>query len=123
MATLKKEMGAEGKNITKQILELRWQHFEQRRQEKLKILLEERQVIMNEEASGAWVPQSQSKIMQAAGSYHSSHGKRSAVAGSKMISGGSSGGVVDSAMLERERQTLEKIKQKQVTPAILIHNL
>lgn len=42
--------------MTDELLEIRWQHFEQRRKEKIKVLLEERLMIMNEEAQGIWGP-------------------------------------------------------------------
>jgi hypothetical protein len=35
-------------------MELRWQHYEDRRKEKIKILTNERNLIMEEEAQGIW---------------------------------------------------------------------
>jgi hypothetical protein len=37
-------------------LQMRWSHIEQRRREKIKVIKEERQIIIMEEASGQWVP-------------------------------------------------------------------
>ena len=47
---LKKELGTEGKQLTKQLMELRWEHYEERRKEKIKILVDERNIIIHEEA-------------------------------------------------------------------------
>ena len=36
---LKKELGAEANNYNKEMLQIRWEHFEQRRKDKVKILM------------------------------------------------------------------------------------
>lgn len=109
----KKSLGVEASQLTPQILQLRYDHHEQKRQEKIRILVEERLRIIDEESRGAWVPGNQlSKHSSNSGgkaSMAQGHMASSAFQGSKMITSGP----VDSAMLERERQQLEKIKFKQ----------
>lgn len=46
---LRKEMGVEANSLTPQIMQLRWEHFEARRKEKIMLLIEERKVVMREE--------------------------------------------------------------------------
>ena len=48
----KKSLGIEANTIHKDQLQMRWNHIEQRRREKIKVIKEERQIIIMEEASG-----------------------------------------------------------------------
>jgi len=68
-----------------------YDHYEQRRAEKVKIVLSEREQILDEEAHGTFVPVEQST--------------RKAQLTLQPVT--------DSSMLEREKRTLAKIKKKQ----------
>lgn len=43
------------KNTDKQSLHIKWNHYEERRKEKIKILIEERENIIEGEKQGLWV--------------------------------------------------------------------
>jgi len=95
---VKKELGNEAAGLTKPLFDLRFNHIETRRQEKIKILLEERQAIQNEEAQGLWHSMKQisgheSGVAGGVSSQHGYSGKKasSMIAGSKLLSGNSAG--------------------------------
>ena len=114
----KKSLGVEANQLTPQILQLRFEHFDQRRKEKIQILNQERNNIIREEAQGLWSSE-RNLALNSQLSKHSGGGS-----GHKQLSGSKGGRLssavaltspskMDSAMLERERQALEKIKLKQ----------
>ncbi len=98
------------KNVDKQLLKLLWEHNEEKRKEKLRVVTEERLRIIDEEKQGMWAPTK--SVQQASGMLPP--GKSTGSAGNSSMGKAASGVVVtDSAMLDRERKQLEKIKLKQ----------
>ena len=62
MHDFKKSLGLEANTIHKDQLQMRWNHLEQRRREKIKVIKEERAIIIMEEANGEWNPPALSGI-------------------------------------------------------------
>ena len=58
----KKTLGLEGNTLHKDQIQMRWNHLEQRRREKVKVIKEERAIIIMEEANGEWNPPALSAI-------------------------------------------------------------
>ncbi|CDW85779.1 UNKNOWN [Stylonychia lemnae] len=117
----KKSLGIEANSLTPQIIQMRYEHFEQRRREKLQILTHERLTVLGDEKKGVWSPDKGSAFRNQLSNHSSgnspvrlggvsSAGKKNSVL---PISKALSSGPMDSAMIEKERQALEKIKQKQ----------
>ena len=118
---LKKQMGVEAISLTPQIIQLRWEHFEQRRKEKINLIFQERQGVMQEEEQGLWSGEggfigqmskhsSTGSGGKGAASLHQGRRTNSVVTGpSKMMVSAAT----ESAMIEQERKALEKIKLKQ----------
>jgi hypothetical protein len=52
----KKTLGLEANTLRKDQIQMRWNHLEQRRREKIKVIKEERSIIVMEEANGEWNP-------------------------------------------------------------------
>ena len=63
----RKNLGVEAAALSGQILQLRFDHHEEKRQEKLRVLVEERQRIIEEEARGTWAPLQLSKHSSTSG--------------------------------------------------------
>ncbi len=97
--------------MDRDLLEKRWNHHEEKRKEKLRLVTEERKRILEEEKQGVWKPMK--SVMLAANTSGLSH----KIAGDSLMKSsqvkGNSVVVTDSAMLDRERKQLEKIKLKQ----------
>ena len=51
---MKKAMGVEAISLTPQIIQLRWEHMEQRRKEKISLIVQERNIVIQEEEQGLW---------------------------------------------------------------------
>jgi hypothetical protein len=62
MHDFKKSLGLEANTIHRDQLQMRWNHLEQRRKEKIKVIKEERAIIIMEEANGEWNPPALSGI-------------------------------------------------------------
>eukprot|EP00831_Metopus_contortus_P017591 TRINITY_DN17430_c0_g1_i1.p1 TRINITY_DN17430_c0_g1~~TRINITY_DN17430_c0_g1_i1.p1 ORF type:complete len:327 (-),score=97.69 TRINITY_DN17430_c0_g1_i1:8-988(-) len=92
-------------NVDKDLLKLCWQHHEEKRKEKLKVVVEERLHVIEEEKNGIWVPMK--SVQMASGMKSKSFMNSSSTHGKSAVV------VTDSAMLDRERKQLEKIKLKQ----------
>ena len=54
VADFKKSLGLESTTLSKDQLQMRWNHLEQRRREKIQVIKEERQMIAIEEGNGMW---------------------------------------------------------------------
>ena len=93
------------KDLERSLLQKRWEHFEEKRKEKLKLVIEERNKIIEEEKQGMWKPM-KSIIQQSLQRSKGSVMRRSQYKESTIV-------VTDSAMLDKERKQLEKIKLKQ----------
>ena len=52
----KKSLGIEASMLHKDQIQMRWNHLEQRRKEKINVLKEEREIILLEEINGHWAP-------------------------------------------------------------------
>jgi hypothetical protein len=106
---------------------MRWNHLETRRKEKIKVIKEERDIVSLEEKNGHWVAPTGSGFSAGSPSKKlgtstqmggmrtslSGHSSPSKFQGSTMTKVGFGGPVTDSAMIEKEKQALERIKMKQ----------
>lgn len=61
-ADFKKSLGVEANSLHKDQITMRWNHLEQRRKEKLKVIKEERELVVIEENNGHWVPPTSSQM-------------------------------------------------------------
>ena len=95
------------KDIDSELLQIRWEHHEEKRKEKLQVLAEvslsansqERNQIIEEEKKGVWMVRRSREMSWQREKSRSREGKEVVV--------------MDSAMLDRERKQLEKIKLRQ----------
>lgn len=129
----RKALGLEGQQLHRDQVHMRWQHLEQRRKEKIAVIKEEREIVILEEVNGQWAPGHNNASLtsksgspskgsagvgistQMGGMRTSGHSTSSPSKLAKTAQAGFSlaPAQLDSAMLEKEKQALQRIKQKQ----------
>ena len=88
------------KGMAKELLQTRWEHYETKRKEKINLIKQERRQIIDNEKKGLWKPTKSVMHQSPKGSVTKSKDEGAVV-------------VTDSAMLDKERKQLEKIKLRQ----------